>query len=390
MIELENKSKHYQLPMKKLMVIVGEASADLHAGKVLEELADIRSDVELVGTGGKRLKNLGAKLFYKIEELHVVGFWEVMKKYSYFKNILSDMVSKLDTEKPDAVFLVDYPGFNIRFAEEAHKRGIKVIYYIAPQVWQWKKKRIFKIKRVVDHMVALFPFEVGFFKKEADMDIECFGHPLIDIAKPSLPKAEVFEKWGFDPDKKLVSLLPGSRGHEVANHLQTLLQMAEYIGSKRDDIQFAFPMAQTVNKEDIQPLVDQLSVKVTLVEDDTYNVVGHSDFATVASGTATLETAVMETPMIIFYKTSPLTFFLGTKILKMDTVGLPNIVAGRHIVPEMLQHEFTPEKLGERVMSILDNSEEYGKIKQDLADLKMNLGESGAYKKTAEYLSSLL
>lgn len=372
------------------MVIVGEASADLHAGNVLEELAALRDDVQLMGTGGKRLKNLGAELFYRIEDLHVIGLWEVLKRYGYFKNILTEMTEKLDSEKPDAVFLVDYPGFNIRFAEEAKKRGIKVIYYIAPQVWHWKKKRIFKIKAFVDHLIGLFPFEVDFFKKEADMDIECFGHPLIDIAKPSLSRDDVFKKWDLDPEKKLVSLLPGSRGHEVANHLVPLLKMAEYIASKKDDIQFAFPMAPTVKREQVESLIQELSVKVTLIEDDTYNVVGHSEMATVASGTATLETAILETPMVIFYKTSPMTYFLGRKILGIDTIGLPNIVAGKHIVPEMLQGEFTPEKLGDRIIKILDSPAEYAQIKKNLADLKHDLGKHGAYKKTAEYLSSLL
>lgn len=372
------------------MVIVGEASADLHAGKVLEELADIRDDIRLIGTGGKRLRELGAVLYYRIEDMHVVGLWEVLKRYNYFTGILKDMTAKLDSEKPDAVLLVDYPGFNIRFAELAKKRGIKVIYYIAPQVWHWKKKRIFKIKAFVDYLIALFPFEVDFFKKEADMDIKCFGHPLLDIAKTSSTKAEVFKKWGLDPEKQLISLLPGSRGHEVANHLETLLKMAEYIAERKDDVQFAFPMAQTVRKEDAEPLLKGLKVKVALIENDTYNLVGHSDIATVASGTATLETAVLETPMIIFYKTSPMTYFLGRYILKIDTIGLPNIVAGRHVVPEMIQNDFTPEKLGEKVINILDNPEEYQKIKQNLADLKRDLGEHGAYRKTAEYISSLL
>ncbi|MGK0289390.1 MAG: lipid-A-disaccharide synthase [bacterium] len=371
---------------KKVMVIAGEASGDLHGGNVISELLKIRKDVELFGTGGKLLKKCGVKLFYTAEELGIVGLWEVLKHYGFFRKVYYDLLEKLDQEKPDVVLLVDYPGFNLRFAEEVKKRGIKVIYYIAPQVWSWKKNRIHKIKAFVDKMIVLFPFEVRYFNREK-MKTHCFGHPLLEIAKISTPKEDFFQKWGLDPNKKLVSLLPGSRSHEVSKHLPILLQMAEEISFDRKDIQFVYPLAPTVTLETVEPYLEHLKVKVHLVENDTYNCVGYSDFATVASGTATLETAVLQTPHIIFYKTSYITYLIGKYLLGIRVIGLPNIVAEKMVVPEMIQRDFSPLRMAAKVLEILDNKELYEQIKQNLKELKENLGSIGAYQKTAEFIS---
>lgn len=375
--------------MAKLLIVAGEASGDLHGGKVVAELKKKRPDIELIGTGGRVLESAGTRLYYRVEEMAVIGFWEVAKRYGYYKGIFDTIVRKLDEERPDAVFLVDYPAFNLKVAKEAKLRGIRVLYYIAPQVWAWKKKRIRKIKAFVDELICLFPFEVAFFKREG-MDAHCFGHPLVETAVPTLTKSEVCTKWGLDGNKRLISLLPGSRRNEILKHLPLLLKVAEILGGKFPDLQFAIPLAPTVRREELREGLSRSSVAVHLVGNDTYNIVGHADFALVASGTATLETALLGTPMLIYYRVSAATYAIGKYLLGIETVGLPNIVAGREIVPEMIRHFTSAEDLANVAERYLANPEEYLCVKRNLADLRDKLGEKGAYRKTAEFLNALL
>lgn len=367
------------------MVIAGEASGDLHGGYVVEELKKKYPELELFGTGGKRLEAAGVELYYRAEELAVIGLWEVLKHYKFFKSVFNHLLEVLDEKKPDAVLLVDYPGFNLRFAEEVKKRGIKVIYYVAPQVWAWKKNRIEKIKAFVDELIVLFPFEVDYFEKES-MKTHCFGHPLLDAVQTTQSKIDTITRWGLDPKKRLVSLLPGSRRNEILKHFPLLVEAANRLSKERDDVQFTLPLAPTVKKEEIAHYLENSQAVIQIVENDTYNVVGSSDFAVVASGTATLETAVLGTPMIIYYEVSPVTYFLGRYILKIGMIGLPNIVAGREVVPELIQKDSHPEMIAEKLQHYLSDSDAYQQVCNDLAEVKQKLGDSGAYEKTAEFI----
>jgi lipid-A-disaccharide synthase len=375
--------------MAKLMVIAGEASGDLHGGNVILELNKLRLGLKLFGTGGDLLETAGVKLLYRVDDLAVIGFTEVMKRYGYYKNIFQQMVSKLDEEKPEAVFLVDYAGFNLRFAAEAKKRGVKVIFYVAPQVWAWKKNRVHKIKKYVDELIVLFPFEVEFFK-QFGIKAHCFGHPLLDIAKPSLTKEEFEQKWNLPKQTKRISLLPGSRRNEILKHLPLLTELAEYISQQQRDIQLLLPLAPTVSKSEILHFSQRIKAEIQIIEQDTYNAIAHSDFAVVASGTATLETAILQTPLLIYYKVSPLTYFIAKYILKIKAVGLPNIVAGKDIVPEFVQHLSSMQNISTAIFNFLDDQGKYEQIKQDLYALKRELGERGAYAKTAALINGLL
>ncbi|MCP4753177.1 MAG: lipid-A-disaccharide synthase [Proteobacteria bacterium] len=374
--------------MSKLLVITGEASGDLHGGNLMLELKKLRPELEIIGTGGKLMASANARLFYSVEELAVIGFSEVVKVYDRIKAIFDDLVRKLEEERPDAVLLVDYPAFNLKFAAEAKKRGIKVIYYIAPQVWAWKKNRIKKIIKFVDELIVLFPFEVEFFRREG-LETHCFGHPLLDIAKPSRTREEVVEKWNLDPGKKIISFLPGSRRNEILKHLPLLFQTIDSLSKLRNDLQFVYPLASTIKKEDILPEIDGKGAHIHLVEDDTYNLVAHSDFALVASGTATLETAILQTPLIIFYKTSILTYLIGKYLLRIKAIGLPNIVADEEVVPED-PHFSSPRKMARDIQFYLENETEYARIKSNLTRVKNQLGNTGAYRKTAEFMDTLL
>jgi len=372
--------------MGKLMVISGEASGDLHGGNVIQRLKALRPDLEIIGTGGDMMAAAGARLFYRVEDLAVIGFSEVLKVYRYIKAVFDDLVRKLDEEKPDAVLLVDYPAFNLKFAAEAKKRGIRVIFYIAPQVWAWKKSRIHKIKALVDELIVLFPFEVAFFKQEG-MKTHCFGHPLLDIVKSTLNKETFFQKWHLDPAKKTISLLPGSRKNEIAKHLPLLGETARLVARECNNIQFIYPLAPTVKSASVASQFKQSNPDIKLIEADTYNAVAHSDFALVTSGTATLETAILKTPLIVIYKSSMITYLIGKYLLRIKAIGLPNIISDKIIVPED-PHFTSPRKMANQVKYYLENKDAYLEIKQNLIDLKGRLGEEGAYQKTAAFINT--
>ncbi len=374
--------------MTKLFVLAGELSGDLHGGNVLKHLKSLRPDLDIIGTGGEIISQFSSELYYHTEELEVIGFIEVAKRYKFYKGVFDFIVSKLDEVKPDAILLIDYPGFNLKLAAEAKKRGIKVIYYIAPQVWAWKKNRVEIIRQVVDHLIVLFPFEVEFFKNEG-IEAHCFGHPLIDLVRPSVDKEAFFKNAGFSEDKRLISLLPGSRTNELNNHMPLIVKTAEIISQSLPELQFVLPIAPTTSKELIEQYTNESSIEFKIIKNDTYNAVAHSDFALVTSGTATLETAILGTPEIIFYKSSLLTYLIGKYIVKIKRVGLPNIIAGREIVPED-PHFVSPEKIANWALTYLNDTVAYNKIKEELAALKADLGKPGAYENTAQYLHSIL
>ncbi|MBU2512967.1 lipid-A-disaccharide synthase [bacterium] len=374
--------------MTKIFVLAGELSGDLHGGNVLTELVRLRPQLDIIGTGGKIIAESASELFYHVEDLEVIGFLEVAKRYNYYKGVFDAVVSKLDEKKPDAVLLIDYPGFNLKLAAEAKKRGIKVIYYIAPHVWAWKKNRVEVIKKYVDELIVLFPFEVDFFQKEG-VKAHCFGHPLLDIVKPLSIRHEFLSRWGLDPDRKLISLLPGSRANELKNHLPLLVKTAEILTRSRDDLQFVLPIAPTTSELSVLPFLQNSNVKFKIIKNETYDAIAHAFFALVASGTATLETAILETPEVIFYKSSFLTYLIGKYVMRIKQVGLPNIIAGRAIVPED-PHFISPEKMAKTVLVYLENESEYQSIKQELKAVKSQLGDPGAYLKTAEFINSIL
>ena len=379
---------------KKLFVIIGEHSGDLHGGNVLKELKKMSSHLEIIGTGGKIFQKQAKKTFYTTEELEIIGLWEVVKNWVYLKNIFQKIVHLLDKEKPDAVFLVDYVGFNLRLAKEAKKRGIYVFFYIAPQVWAWKKNRIKDIARWIDKLLVLFPFEVDFFAQE-NIQVECFGHPLLDIAKTNLTKKEIFQRSNFSLKQKLICLLPGSRKQEIKAHFPTLLKTVEVL-SQKENFQFvcvvpsssALKIVEEINKNSAIP--PSIRKKIFYFTGEVYNFIGHSDLALVASGTVTLETAILQTPMIIFYHTSSLSFFLARYLFKIKNLGLPNIVNKKKFIPELLQNNFTPSNLSQLALKILSKETEYYEMKKEFPSLIQRLGKKGSYKKTAQFLHQLL
>ena len=261
----------------------------------------------------------------------------------------------------NAVFLVDYVGFNLRFAAQAKKRNIPVYFYISPQIWAWKKNRIQKIRDYVDKLIVLFPFEVKYFA-DRNVQVKCFGHPLLDIVKTNTNQKSCFQKWGLSSSKKLVSLLPGSRHQEIKKHLPILLKTIPLISKAYKNTQFVCITPSKKSSTIAQKILSSQKLKIPLICEDAYNLIGNSDLALTASGTVTLETAILKTPMIIFYKINFLSYLLFRYIFNVQIIGLPNIVMKEKFVPELLSNSLTPEKIAQKSIEILEKKAVFEKI----------------------------
>ncbi len=369
---------------RKILIIAGENSGDLHASNLVKQLKRLDPTLEFLGFGGNQMKSAGVHLISNIvDRLAIIGFAEVLSKVNKIRRLFRQVRTILEQDRPCAVILIDYPGFNLRVARIAKSMGIAVIYYISPQVWAWRKGRIREIARYVDKMLVIFPFEEGIYR-EAGVNVTYVGHPLLDVMKLTMTKKQVFERFQFDPNKKLIGLLPGSRKPEVERLLPVMLEAAEMIKARIPDVQFVVPRASTVKKELIDYYIENAGFEVRVVDAYRYNVRSAMDFAIVASGTATLETAFLICPMVILYKTSFLTWIIAKNLVSLPYIGLVNVVAGDMAVPELLQNEATPLNVANRVVKILSNPKEIETIRYELVKVKEKIGGPGASKRAAD------
>lgn len=369
---------------KKILIISGEPSGDLHASNLVKDLRTKDPSLKFFGMGGPASRKAGVDILYDISGLALIGVVEVLKNLSRIKDAFRAILSKVSSEKPDLAILVDYPGFNLRIAKELSKRGIPVIYFISPQVWIWHKNRIHEIKRYSKKILVLFRFEEDLYKKHG-VNVEFVGHPLIDIVKTTSSKNDTFKRYSLDPARPLISLLPGSRAMEVKNLLETMIKAAGIIAGQVSGVQFAISKYEAIDAKLYEDAVrSSAGADIRIVEGDTYNIVGHSDLAIVASGTATLETALLGTPLVITYRTHPVTAFLARLVAKVDLIGLPNIIAGSMIVPEFVQEDATSEKIAGGALLILKDENTKAAMKRSLAAVKTSLGGGGASLRAAK------
>jgi lipid-A-disaccharide synthase len=315
----------------------------------------------------------------------VVGILEVFKRYGTFRKIFSDVVAFLDREKPDAIVLVDYPGFNLRLAREAKARGIRVAYYISPQIWAWAPWRMRKIRAVVDLMLVLFPFEEKLYAS-AGVPVRYVGHPSLDRALAVPSREEWLASQLLDTACTYVALLPGSRSMEIARNFPVMIKAAARIHQQSPSTRFLIPCAEEHLRASIQRLLGEnpLPDIFHIVDGQSMAVARASSLAMVASGTATLETALMETPMLVVYKVNPLTYLMARLLIRVDHLSLVNVLAGKDIVPEFLQHEARPESIAHEALVLLNDSSRVSQMKRDLQKVKSDLGSPGASTRAAE------
>ncbi len=361
------------------MVIAGEASGDMRAAGLVNALRQSDANLSFSGIGGDCMRKAGVELFADITSLAVIGIVEVIKHFGRIKKVFEQTLAEIDRRKPDAIILVDYPGFNLRLAREIKKRGIKVVYYISPQVWAWREKRVELIKAVVDRMMVLFPFEKDVYAKYG-MAVDYVGHPLIDEVVPQHRQDEVLKSIGLSVSKTTIGLMPGSRIKEVSRHLPVMLEAAQQLFDVNHERQFILLKASTISEDLLkQYLRAYKHLPIKVFTGPTYDGINAMNAAMVASGTATLETALLKKPMVVVYKTSWLTYAIAKAVIKIPYIALVNIVAGKKIVQEFIQNNATAHNISTGIEDALHNQQ----MTEELEQLRQALGEGGASQKAA-------
>lgn len=374
--------------IKRVLIIAGDPSGDLHGAGVVRELKRRRPDIDLFGVGGDGMKNAGMDLLYHLNDLSFMGFVEVVKHLPFLREVENRLDGLLLSRRPDLVLLIDYPGFNLRFARRAKDRGIPVVYYISPQVWAWGKHRLKKMKQVINRMLVILPFEKELYDSE-HIPADFVGHPLLDVMHIRSTRSDFMAGQGFDGTGKLLGLFPGSRIQEIERMLPVMLNAARRV-RESSDIQVGVSKAPNLPvdcyRRHLDSAVKSGGPDVRLVEDGTYELMKYSDAAIVTSGTATLETACFETPMVVVYKASMISYFIGRLLVSVESIGLVNIVAGKKIVPELIQHGANADAIASNINRLFENPVLAEEMRNELAKVKGKLGTPGAASRVADTL----
>jgi len=393
-----------------ILIVCGEASGDLNAANLAKSILQINSGVKISATGGNLLREAGAQIFYDIKDISVFGLFDALKKLPKFFALKKLVLQKIKEERPNAIILVDFSGFNLRLAK-AIKKTIPAIYYVSPQVWASRQGRIKTIKKYIHRMIVLFKFEEEFYKKQG-VGVDFVGHPLLDIVKSSMTKKEFLTKFNLSDSKTTIALLPGSRNTEIKNILPVMLKTSIHIDKNLGDVQFIIAKSPQVSWDIYNRITGTVPAKAVkglppkgtdpevlskkgaapedldlkIIEGKTYDCLNTCDFALVASGTATLETAILQKPFVVIYKMNPLNYFLYRPQVKVPYIGIVNIVAGKQIVPEFIQFKATPENISEAVLNIIRDPAEMERIKNELKQIMPLLGEPGASLRAAKII----
>lgn len=364
----------------KIAVVAGEASGDLHAASVLHELKQLSPGLQMFGIGGDLVRQEGAELLYHARDLGVVGFFNVLLQLPMFRRVFRGVMARIEAERPDVVLLVDYPGFNLRMARRCSELGLKVVYFISPQVWAWRRRRVRDIARWVDHMIVILPFEEAFYR-DHDVPVTYVGHPIIDqvagITRPA-PRDGVLR----------LALLPGSRRREVDDVLPAMLEAVTLLRRERE-LEACIVQAPTIEREHLERLVSASGVNVPILPRDRGEAVAAGDIAVSSSGTATLEAAVLGTPVVVMYRLGRLSYRLARWLVRLPYFSLVNIVAGKNVVPELMQDEVTGENIAAAVRE-LAAPERYARARADMLEVRRRLGEPGASRRAAEAIMATL
>jgi lipid-A-disaccharide synthase len=379
---------------QNILVIAGEASGEAHAARVLLALREQAPSLVVAGIGGDNMRAAGVEILVDFSELAVMGLVEVLKQYGKLKAILNQMIMRLDTHRPDLLVLVDYPGFNLRLAKAAKKRGIPVLYYISPKVWAWRAGRVKTIAKVVDQMAVLFPFEVPIYE-QAGVKVQCVGHPLIDAVDTDQTREQTLAHLALDPDKQVVGLFPGSRHSEVGPLLPIMLAAAERLQARDPNLQFVLPIAQGKVASLIEQVVAESGVAVTRVSvtsetNEFYNLTASCDAIVAASGTVTLEIALLNTPHFLVYRVAPMTYRIMRRLVRIPYVGLCNIVTGKNLIQERLQDAVTVEAVAAELDQLL--AEPNAKVAAEKVgkQVRTALGPAGGAARTVEVIIEML
>jgi lipid-A-disaccharide synthase len=371
-----------------LMIIAGEVSGDILGGELSAELMQLDNKIKLFGIGGEKMKQAGVEIIYHINKLAFLGFAEVVRHIPFVKKVQNDLIKVIREKKIKHIIMIDYPGFNLNFAKKIKPFGVKVLYYVSPQVWAWGKRRIKKMKNLVRKMFVVFSFEEKIYKDEG-IDVEFVGHPILDRINGYnfLSKENFFESCNLDTAKDILLILPGSRKFEVEKIFPACIEAALRL-KKEFNLQIVVAGAASIDEKlfaGISPLSEY-----KIIKNKNYELMKYSKVGIIKSGTSTLESGLFGLPMVIVYKTSLLTYFISKSLVRLKNIGMANIISGENVVTELIQHNVNPDSIYNEVKKILSDGDLFDSIKRKLSSIKIKLGSEGAAKRTAQSIYSLL
>ena len=375
---------------KRVLIIAGEASGDLYGGNLVKAIRAVDPSIYFLGVGGSHMREAGVRLLRHAEEMAVVGLPGGRRLLTILE-AYREISASLIYWRPDLIILIDYPEFNLMVAGRAKRHGIPVMYYVSPQIWAWRPGRIDTIRRRVDRMVVILPFEEKLYQ-EAGVKVSFVGHPLLDIieVENENDKGSICWRYTQNGSCKLIGLLPGSRSSEISRLLPVMLDTAAILVDMIPNIHFILPLAPTISREQVNPYLNGRNLPLTVVSDSTHEVIRACEMIVAASGTVTLEAAILGTPLVVVYKVNPLTYWLGKSLVKVNHVALVNIIAGESVAPELIQHEVTPELVARESMKIFSDDERKAWIKGRLKHVCHELGTPGASHKAAAIALELM
>lgn len=369
---------------RSIMVIAGEESGDARGAEVINALRDIDPDVTWFGVGGDRMAGLGVDCIYHMRDMAFLGFFEVIHHLPFILKVYRRLLRELRTRKPDLILLIDYPGFNLRFAKRAKKLGFTTAYFVSPQVWAWGSNRVKKMAGVIDRMHVIFPFEEALYA-QSGIDVRFVGHPLVASCRPDSDRSTFLKREELDDSLPIIGLLPGSRRQEVQRLLPEMAAAARLMNRDSSGLQFITGKAPAMDDALYRELAPDLKTTA-----HTHDIMAFADIVLVASGTATLETALFQTPMIICYKMAPVSYLIGRLLVTVPHIGLANIVAGEGIVPELIQRQAAAPVMAAKLRELLAHTPLLRRIRASLAKVAERLGSPGAAVRVAESLKELM
>jgi lipid-A-disaccharide synthase len=374
--------------MDSILIVAGENSGEKYGSDLVHQFKKLHPSLSFFGIGGKHMEREGVNLLFPIEELAVVGVFEIISHLPRIKKIFNKINREIKRQKPSAAVLIDSPDFNLRLAKKLKKLSIPVLYYISPTVWAWRKGRLKTIKKTVGKMMLIFPFEEKIYENYG-IPAVYVGHPLKERVKTSLTKNEFLEKYGLSAQKKLISLLPGSRRSELKYHIPVLAEALERIKNEWDT-QFVLLLAENLEKHFLLSLIPPWLKGLKILGEDHYEAIASSDLVLSACGTANLEAVLLETPLVSFYRISPLTYFFGHRLATIKNFSIVNILAGERIIPELIQQDLTAQNIFEETKKILNSEEQRSEMIAQFRRIKKILGEKTASQNAAQELEKLV
>ena len=357
------------------MIVAGEASGDLHGSKIARYLKRKNKDIHCLGMGSEKMRDAGVELLYDSANIAVVGLWEVLKHWSDIQAALRILKQQIVTNPPDLLLLIDYQEFNLKLAKFAKQHQVNVLFYVSPQLWAWRQGRIKNFINTVDMMAVIFPFEVTYYEK-AGIPVRYVGHPLANKVKASASKQALQTQFKLNPETPTIALLPGSRRSEIKKILPILLETAQLITAKHSGAQFLLPLANPNFKQYVVELSSQYQCDIRILDGRAYDATYCSDAACVASGTATLEVALLQTPMAIVYQVSALSYAILRRLIKVPYVGLANIIAGDLVAPEFIQDKADPNQIAAEIIRLLEDQDYCQLRKNALQQVSAKIGDS--------------